>query len=194
MYYKLGQACVTNWGSFVLLQIRAKVVTNWGSFIITNQGKCCYKLGQLLQIRATVITKQGSYYKLGQNVLQIGAGITNQGNYYKLGHNNSHDPENSKEFLVPKIRIKVTSFWAQIRVKTAPFGGNKIFFEIFCIVTFVYLWCPITLQKIFLEWTRRIKRTIVQASLGQNSSLIKPKGVSPIYSLMLLLFVYVSTY
>ena len=88
MYYKLGQACVTNWDSFVLLQIRANVVTNWGSFIITNQGKCCYKLGQLLQIRAIFITKQGSYYKLGQNVFQIGAGITNQGNYYKVGHSN----------------------------------------------------------------------------------------------------------
>ena len=86
MYYKLVQACFTNWGSFVLLQIRANVATNRGSFIITNWGKCCYKLGQLLQIRATVITKQGSYYKLGQNVLQIGAGITNQDNYYKLGH------------------------------------------------------------------------------------------------------------
>ena len=36
MYYKLGQAGVTNWGSFVLLQIRANVVKNWGSFIITN--------------------------------------------------------------------------------------------------------------------------------------------------------------
>ena len=85
MYYKLGQACVTNWGSFVLLQIRANVVTNLGGFIITNQGKCCYKLGQLLQVRATVITRQGSYYKLGQNVLQIGAGITDQGNrYYKI--------------------------------------------------------------------------------------------------------------
>ena len=35
-YYKLGQACVANWGSFVLLQIRAKVVTNRGSFFITN--------------------------------------------------------------------------------------------------------------------------------------------------------------
>ena len=55
MYYKLGQACVTNWGSFVLLQIRANVVTNWGSY---------YKLGKI-------------YYKLGQNLLQIGAGITN---------------------------------------------------------------------------------------------------------------------
>ena len=72
MYYKLGQACVINWGSFVLLQITAKVVTNWGSFIITNYGKL---LGQLLQIRATVVTKWGSYYKLGQNflLLQIGA-------------------------------------------------------------------------------------------------------------------------
>ena len=89
MYYKLRQACVTNWGSFVLLQIRAKVVTNWDSFIITNQIKCCYKLGQLLQIRATVITNQGSFYKLRQNVLQIGVGITNQGNYYKLGHNSN---------------------------------------------------------------------------------------------------------
>ena len=88
MYYKLGQAGVTNWRSFVLLQIRANVVANWGSFITTNWDKCCYKLGQLLQIRATVIIKQGSYYKLEQNVLQIGAGITNQGNYYKLGHNN----------------------------------------------------------------------------------------------------------
>ena len=28
--------CITNWGSFVLLQIRENVVTNWGSFIITN--------------------------------------------------------------------------------------------------------------------------------------------------------------
>ena len=27
MYYKLGQDCVTNWGSFVLLQIRANAVT-----------------------------------------------------------------------------------------------------------------------------------------------------------------------
>ena len=48
MYYKLEQACVTNWGSFVLLQIRANVVTNGGS-----------------------------YYKLGQNVLQIDSVITN---------------------------------------------------------------------------------------------------------------------
>ena len=81
MYYKLGEACVTdwggfvllkiranvvtnwvsfiitNWGGFVLLQIRTNVVTNWVSFIITNWGKFYYKLGQLLQIRATVITK-----------------------------------------------------------------------------------------------------------------------------------------
>ena len=87
MYYKSGQACVTNWGSLVLSQIRANAVTNWGSFIITNQGKRCYKLGQLLQFRATVITKQAVitnwgkvHYKLGQ-VLQIRA------NYYILGHN-----------------------------------------------------------------------------------------------------------
>ena len=72
MYYKLGQACVTNWTSFVLLQIRASVVTNWDSFIITNWGKCCYKLEQpLLQNRAA-ITYWGRYYKLGQ-LLQIGS-------------------------------------------------------------------------------------------------------------------------
>ena len=57
MYYEFGQDFLTNWGSFVLLQIRANVVANWGSFIITNLGKCCYKLRQLLQIRAIVITK-----------------------------------------------------------------------------------------------------------------------------------------
>ena len=44
MYYKLGQACVTNWGSFGLLQIRANVITKWGSFIITNWDNCYYKL------------------------------------------------------------------------------------------------------------------------------------------------------
>ena len=63
MYYKLGQACITNWGSFVLLQIEASVGTNWGSYYklrlpilknraaITNWGRIYYKLGQVLQIR-----------------------------------------------------------------------------------------------------------------------------------------------
>ena len=96
MYYKLRQACFINWGSIVLLQIRANGATNWGSFIITNWGKWCYKLEQVLQIRAIVITRQGSYYKLGHNALQIGAGITNQGNYYKLGHST---PQHTKKLL-----------------------------------------------------------------------------------------------
>ena len=62
MYYKLGQACATNWGSFVLLQIKANVVTNCGSFISTNWGNC------------------------GKLVLQVGAAITNKGHrYYKIG-------------------------------------------------------------------------------------------------------------
>ena len=65
MYYKLGQACVTNWDGFVLLQIRANVVTNWDSFVITDWGKCYYKIGQLLQIKAKFITNWGRYYKLG---------------------------------------------------------------------------------------------------------------------------------
>ena len=72
MYYKLGQACVTIWGSFV-----------------------CYKLGQtllqigaasLLQIGASVVTNWDSYYKLGQPLLQNRAAITNWGKmYYRLG-------------------------------------------------------------------------------------------------------------
>ena len=72
MYYKLGQARVTNWGSFVLLQIRANVVTNWGRLIVTNWGSY-YKLGQpLLQNRADITNWGKMYCKLGQ-VLQIRA-------------------------------------------------------------------------------------------------------------------------
>ena len=68
MYCELGQACVTNWGTFVLLQIRANVVTNWGSY---------YNLGQpLLQNRAAIINWGNMYYKLRQ-VLQIRAIIAN---------------------------------------------------------------------------------------------------------------------
>ena len=57
MHYKLWEACAINWGSFVLLQIKANVVKNSGSFIITSWEKYCYKLGHLLQIRGTAITK-----------------------------------------------------------------------------------------------------------------------------------------
>ena len=74
MYCKSGQASVTNWDSFILLQIRANVVTNRGSFITTNWGKCCCKLGELLQIRAKVITNW--------QPIQIGAKfITNWGTH-----------------------------------------------------------------------------------------------------------------
>ena len=70
MYYKLRQACVTNWGRFVLLKIRENVVTNWGSF---------YKLGQpFLQNRATIKNWGKMYYKLGQ-VFGIRAIIRNWG-------------------------------------------------------------------------------------------------------------------
>ena len=66
----MGQAYVTNWGSFVLLKIRANVVINWGSY---------YKLGQpLLQNRAAITNWGKMYYKLGK-VLQIRAVITNWG-------------------------------------------------------------------------------------------------------------------
>ena len=65
MYYKLGKACATNWGSFVLLQLRVKVVTNWESIIFTNG--------------ASVVTNWGSYYKLRQSLLQNREAITNWG-------------------------------------------------------------------------------------------------------------------
>ena len=66
MCYKLGQDCVTNWGNFVLLQIRA----NWDNY---------YKLGQPLLQNRTAISNCGKMYcKLGQ-VLQIRAIITNWG-------------------------------------------------------------------------------------------------------------------
>ena len=53
-YYKLGQTLLQI-GATSLLQIRESVVTNWGSY---------YKL------------EGNRYYKIGQ-LLQIGAGITN---------------------------------------------------------------------------------------------------------------------
>ena len=62
MYYKLGQACVTNWGSLNVLQIGANIVTNWDSFI-----------------RASFITNWGRYYKLGQPLLKNRAAITDWG-------------------------------------------------------------------------------------------------------------------
>ena len=73
IYYKLGQGFITNWGSFVLLQIGASVITNSAP-------------AWLLQNGADVITNWGSYYKLGQPLLQIGAAIINWGKlYYNLG-------------------------------------------------------------------------------------------------------------
>ena len=61
MYYKLGQACITNWGSFVLLKIGAE---------------------PFLQIGANVVTNWGNYYKLGQLLLQNRAAITNWSKVY----------------------------------------------------------------------------------------------------------------
>ena len=59
---------IKNWGSFILLQIGASVITNQGSY---------YKLAHpLLQIVAAITNWDKLYYKLGQ-LLQIGAIITN---------------------------------------------------------------------------------------------------------------------
>ena len=85
MYYKLGQACVTNWDSLVLLQIRqtllqigAASLLEIGASVVTNWGSYC-KLGQsLLQNRAAIANWGKMYYRLGQ-VLQIRAIITNWG-------------------------------------------------------------------------------------------------------------------
>ena len=69
MIYKLGEACVTNRGSFDLLQIRADV-----------------GVASLLQIGESAVTIWGSYYKLRQPLLQNRAAVTNWGKiYYKLG-------------------------------------------------------------------------------------------------------------
>ena len=57
MYYKLGQACVTNWGTFVLLQIRANVVTNLGQVHYYKMGEVLLLIWAAIQIRATAITK-----------------------------------------------------------------------------------------------------------------------------------------
>ena len=81
---------ITNWGSFILLQIGAAFfITNWGSLIITNQG---------------------SYYELGQPLLQIGAAITNSGNYYKLGHNSTSERVN---FLKRRL-ANIQSFFQKL--------------------------------------------------------------------------------
>ena len=61
MYYKLGPAGVTNWGSFI--------ITNWGSYY--KLGQPLLQIGQLLQIGPKFITNWGRYYKLVQ-LLQIG--------------------------------------------------------------------------------------------------------------------------
>ena len=68
----MGQACITNWDSLVLIQIRANFLK--------------IEATSLLQIGASVETNWGSYYKLGQPSLQNRAAITNCGkNYDKLG-------------------------------------------------------------------------------------------------------------
>ena len=59
----------------------------------------------LLQIRASVITNWGSYYKLGQPLLQNRAAITNWGKmYYKLRK-------------VLQIRVIITNWGIRVTVK-----------------------------------------------------------------------------
>ena len=63
MYYKSGQTCVAIWGIFVLLQIRQTLLQIGAA--------------SLLQIKGSVVTNWGSYYKLGKPLLQNRAVITN---------------------------------------------------------------------------------------------------------------------
>ena len=56
MLYKLEQPYVTNWGSFVLLQIRVNLVTTYSTPVIANRDSC---------------------YRVDQNSLKIVADITN---------------------------------------------------------------------------------------------------------------------
>ena len=95
----MGQGFITNWGSFVLLQIGASVITNWGSLVITKWGRRYYKLGQLLQISATVIT-------IGAILLQIRAAITNWGSYYKLEHNRANQQNFMDKELNQAIMVR----------------------------------------------------------------------------------------
>ena len=77
MYFKLGQACVKNWGSTVTLQIGEIVVTTWASLVIKKWGNWYYKIG-------TVITDLAlRYYKMEQ-FLQIGSFLTNCSRHYTL--------------------------------------------------------------------------------------------------------------
>ena len=63
MYYKLGQACVTNWGSFVYYEL----------------GQTLSQIGAapLSKFRVRVVTDLDDYDKLGQQLLQNRVPITN---------------------------------------------------------------------------------------------------------------------
>ena len=101
-YYKLGQTLLQI-GVASLLQIRATVITNWGSY---------YKLGQpLLQNRAAITNWVKMYYKLGQ-VLQIraiiiGWGITDVNTF----EDKLNKLEKTIEFEKEKNRTRLEKVW-----------------------------------------------------------------------------------
>ena len=60
--------------------VRATELNNKNIYVLQIEAKLVLQIWAallLLQIRANVVTKSGSYNKLWQSVLQIGAGITN---------------------------------------------------------------------------------------------------------------------
>ena len=128
----------------------ANVITNWGSLFITKWGRRYYKLGQLLQIWASVITNWGSYYKLGQTLLQIGAAITNWGNYYKLGHNKCIQgncglrSQDISDLDIAYLFAKVKNLYFVFRV----FKNNRPFSQ----EQYHYDFIPMESQKIKIEF------------------------------------------
>ena len=76
MRYNLGNL-VLKIGAALFCYRLGQTLLKLGSFIIPIWSRCCYKFGQLLQIKAPIVRKYGSYYNLGQDVLQIRSGITN---------------------------------------------------------------------------------------------------------------------
>ena len=96
-------------GNF-LLPIGASVITKLGQLrFVTNWGKCCYKLGQvLLQIGASVITNWVQFFIANWGSLII----TNQGRfYYKSGQ-------------LLQIEATVITNWGITTVPSIPSHGD----------------------------------------------------------------------
>ena len=160
----LRQGCITNWGSFVLLQL----------------GKCYYKLGQhiyykmgqaSLQIRAAITNFGKCYYKLGQTLLQIGAAITNWGNCYKLGHNKCIQgncglrSQDISDLDIAYLFAKVKNLYFVFRV----FKNNRPFSQ----EQYHYDFIPMESQKIKIDFYLNLKNTVIKQRSNTNKKQTK---------------------